>query len=148
MSRTPESASGLASDSSRTAIAGRLERVRGDDTQARFSARLGLPLKSYTNYERALREIDVRTLVALHGEGWNTNWLLTGEGPERLEAAFQSGSQDMSATDLSMAIQLANEKIAASGLAPTPEQYGKFVLLLYQVLVGGLPDAEIHDFRG
>lgn len=117
-------------------------------SQAVFAPKIGVHKNTLGNYERGEREISATALRSLVHMGWNANWLLTGEGPERLEAAFQSGSQDMSATDLSMAIQLANEKIAASGLAPTPEQYGKFVLLLYQVLVGGLPDAEIHDFRG
>ena len=109
---------------------------------------LAVSSKTYGLWERSERTPDADALLNLWLRGWNLNWLISGQGPERLEGAFQSDSQDLSPTDLSMAIQLANEKIAASGLAPTPEQYGKFVLLLYQVLHGGLPDAEIHDFPG
>lgn len=56
-------------------------------------------------------------------------------------------SQDLSPADLSMAVQLANEKIASAGLAPTQEQYGEFVLLLHDLLVDGLPTADVHDIR-
>lgn len=109
---------------------------------------LGVSPRTYGHWERGERTPDAHALAVLVADGWNANWVVAGAGAEQLEAAFQSDSQDLSPTDLSMAIQLANEKIAASGLAPTPEQYGKFVLLLYKVLHGGLPDAEIHDFPG
>ena len=56
-------------------------------------------------------------------------------------------SQEMKPADLTMAIQLANEKIASAGLAPNPEQYGQFVLRLYDVLEGGLPNADLLDLR-
>lgn len=156
MSRTGKGASGLASDSSRTGeidaiVAGigeRLRTVRSQRSQVDIAAQLGVSTKTYGLWERAERAPDASALVALAKEGWNVHWLVTGDGQDRLEAAFQSGSQDLSPADLSMAIQLANEKIAASGLAPTPEQYGQFVLLLYKVLEGGLPTAEITDFPG
>lgn len=112
---------------------------------------LGISVSTYGRLERGEREIGAKPLALLGSIGWNLNWVVRGAGDERGNSAADGASatsQDMSATDLSMAIQLANEKIAASGLAPSPEQYGKFVLLLYQVLVGGLPDAEIHDFPG
>lgn len=109
---------------------------------------LGVSVSTYGRFERGDREIGAKPLALLGSMGWNLNWVVRGNGAERLEAAFQSQSQDLSPTDLSMAIQLANEKIAASGLAPTPEQYGQFVLLLYKVLEGGLPNAEITDFPG
>lgn len=76
--------------------------------------------------------------------------LLFGESPVTMRVADDRpvyGSQDMKPADLSMAIQLANEKIASAGLAPTPEQYGQFVLQLYDVLEGGLPNADVLDLR-
>ena len=132
-------------------LAGRLRYCRGKHTQKEFAAYLGVATPTYQNYERGSRLPDSSVIECLIDIGWNANWILTGEGPETLEelkTAFQSHSQDMSAVDLSMAIQLTNEKMASSGLAPTPEQYGRFVLALYKVLVGGLPTAEITDFPG
>lgn len=156
MSRTGKGASDSLSDSSRTpeiaavvaGIGDRLRTIRSQRSQGEMAAELAVSTKTYGLWERSERTPDAAALVALGTQGWNVHWIVTGDGPEQLEGAFQSHSQDMSPTDLSMAIQLANEKIAASGLAPSPEQYGKFVLLLYQVLHGGLPDAEIHDFPG
>jgi hypothetical protein len=53
----------------------------------------------------------------------------------------------MQPADLSMAIQLANEKIAAAGLAPTPEEYGALVLHLHDLLADGLATADLYDIR-
>jgi transcriptional regulator with XRE-family HTH domain len=66
---------------------------------------------------------------------------------ESAATAAGRSSQDLSPADLSMAVQLANEKIASAGLAPTQEQYGEFVLLLHDLLVDGLPTADVHDIR-
>lgn len=139
----------------RKAIGDRLRQIRASQNQQAAADHLRVGKRTYAGYERGEAEIGALPLYQLGLDGWNAHWILTGEGPERLEdmadgaesrAAY--GSQDMSPTDLSMAIQLANEKIAASGLAPTPEQYGQFVLLLYKVLEGGLPTAEVTNFPG
>lgn len=68
----------------------------------------------------------------------------TGAPPS---AGVAGASQDLSPADLSMAIQLANEKIAAAGLAPSPAEYGELVVHLHDLLVGGLAHADLHDLR-
>ena len=133
----------------RSAIGARLAHIRASASQRDHAAALGIPLRTYQNYERGEREPDLRVLLALLHAGWNANWLLTGEGPAHMaDLAGGTGltSQDLSPADLSMAIQLANEKIARDGKAPTPEQYGTFVLAIYQVLKGGLAEAQVLEF--
>lgn len=47
---------------------------------------MGVAQRTYASYERNERTPDADALLPLVEEGWNANWLLTGEGPERLEA--------------------------------------------------------------
>lgn len=51
-----------------------------------MATRMGVYKNTYARYERGEREPSASELVCLCKEGWNVNWLLTGEGPERLDA--------------------------------------------------------------
>ena len=72
-------------------IAERLAHIRGHRSQAAFAQVIGIHKNSWGNYERGEREIGAEALTRLAAEGWNINWLLTGEGPERLEALSGAG---------------------------------------------------------
>ena len=109
----------------------------------------GVALKTYGNWERGERTPDAHALALLGIDGWNVHWVVTGDGPERLDApepAVQSQSQDLSAEDLTIAMQLADRKIAAARKAPTRAQYAEFVALIYNAITQGLPDADRYDF--
>lgn len=49
-----------------------------------MAAALGVALRTYANYERDERQPDAAVLAKLVELGWNANWIMTGEGPERL----------------------------------------------------------------
>lgn len=66
-------------------IGGRLTYVRGSKSQAEFADEAGIHKNTLGNYERAEREMGALPLIRLVRLGWNANWLLTGEGPERLK---------------------------------------------------------------
>lgn len=70
----------------KAAIGARLAHVRAHVTQRAFAEEIGVPLRTYQTYERGEREPNLQTLIATYERGWSLNWLLTGEGPERLEA--------------------------------------------------------------
>lgn len=127
----------------------RLVYVRGNEAQASFASKIGAHKNTYGHWERGRTDVSAEALAALVEQGWNANWLLTGQGPERLDApepAFQSQSQDVSAEDLTIAMQLADRKIAAARKAPTRAQYAEFVALIYNAITQGLPDADRYDF--
>lgn len=159
MSRTGKATSDLASDLSRTQetlgtparfmegqIGNRLRTIRSHRSQQEVANTLGVSLKTYGLWERGERFPDPHSLILLCMEGWNGHWILTGQGPERAEAAVQSQSHDVSGEDLNIAMQLADRKIAAARKAPTREQYAAFVAEIYNAITQGLPDADRFDF--
>jgi transcriptional regulator with XRE-family HTH domain len=111
---------------------------------------MGVSPRTYAYYEQGDRVPDAESLARLVEQGWSANWLLTGEGPERLNQVAQPraayGSQPVSPADLSIALQLANAKIEADNKAPTPDQYAAFVASILEAVQKGLPDAEVLDF--
>jgi transcriptional regulator with XRE-family HTH domain len=133
------------------AIGNRLAHVRAQASQRAHADALGVPLRTYQNYERGEREPDVRTLLALQERGWRVDWLLTGDGPERLDATGVAesdrpayGSQEMSGETLMVATELADEALAGLWL-PSRRRFD-LVALIYDALVKGLPYAEIIAF--
>lgn len=113
---------------------------------------LGVAPRTYAYYENGERIPDGEVLARLVAEGWNINWLLTGEGPERLadlaqnapETAPQSHSQPVRRDALKMAVQLAQEALDGRTLAPA--DYAELVDLIYDALVNGLPSAQVLAF--
>lgn len=63
----------------------RLTFVRGDMSQAKFAAKIGVHKNTLGNYERGEREVSASALRSMVYLGWNANWLLTGEEPKRLD---------------------------------------------------------------
>jgi DNA-binding XRE family transcriptional regulator len=128
------------------AIGQRLTRIRGQTTQAVFAPEVGLHKNTLGTYERGEREIGGLSVAAYVAKGWNANWILTGEGPEQLEAAFQSHSQDLSESNLNIALEYTDDIIRATRATYVPRSlYAKLLRLMYQGVTQGLPVADIHE---
>lgn len=136
-------------------IGQRMTHIRASESQRQFAEALGVPLRTYQNYEQDKREPDLRTLAGLHSLGWNLNWVLTGEGSERLEAlstnvvrdnsaGYPASSQPVRTADITLAVQLAEEALEGKRLGP--EDYGQLVGLIHDALVNGLPNAQVLAF--
>ena len=105
---------------------------------------LGLGQRTYASYERDERDPDALVLKQIAAQGWNVNWLLTGEGAERLDELSPGLSQDLSAEHLNVALELADETL--TGLWLPRNRYAELVALIYDALTQGLPYAEILEF--
>lgn len=133
-------------------IGGRLTLIRDQQPQAQFAPPLGLHKNTLGTYERGEREMGVTALARLVGLGWNANWLLTGQGPQRIDgpgrvgeahADYVTRSQDLSADHLTIALELADE--ALRGLWLPRRAYAELVALVYAALTQGLPFARVMD---
>lgn len=129
----------------------RVAHIRASFSQRAFAEELGVPLRTYQTYEKNQREPDMRLLAGLFQRGWNLNWVLFGEGPDRLDAHQESpnelsgkDSQALRPDDLTMAVTLAQE--ALDGRTLPPDKYGTLVTLIYDALVNGLPSAQVLAF--
>lgn len=132
-------------------LARRLASIRGSMTQAEMAAVLGVAKNTYHRFERGLREIGADSIAALVRRGWNANWLLTGEGPERLESDGSprqnndlSQSQAMSQASVKIAAQLLQEALDDADAVLAPAQHGEALVLLAQLLEKGLPEADVR----
>lgn len=112
---------------------------------------MGVAKRTYASYERNERIPDADVLQRLHAEGWNINWMLSGDGPEQLGIAEQGvdasstpTSQALRQEDLTIAVTLAQE--ALDGRTLSPAKYGQLVALIYDALVNGLPSAQVLAF--
>lgn len=127
------------------AIGVRLERIRsalGIDREA-MAAKLGVKLRAYTNYVAGETSPDADQLGFTVAEGWNANWVIAGAEPERLEAFRAAetragyGSQVLSAGHLTIALEMADEKLARDQVwLPRPD-YAELVVLILERLQQG-----------
>lgn len=109
--------------------------------------------RTYAYYERGERNPDAEALVPLCVEGWNVNWILTGDGPERfdyekndnsqlcmpdynnlaetieiVEAGLDALNHEISAKDKARLISLVIQHINEQSGSLTPSQMVAFVL--------------------
>lgn len=66
-------------------VGDRLASIRGSQSQAYTAELTGIHKNTIGTYERGQREMGIIALHRLIEAGWNANWILTGEGPERLD---------------------------------------------------------------
>lgn len=137
-------------------IGERLARIRGPRSQAEFAQEAGIHKNTLGTYERAEREIGALPLIRLVRLGWNANWLLTGEGPETRAAAgvdtdsrtagsvVAGVSHTMNLDVLRMAIGLADQLLGRT----TPPDYAEIVSLIHDLVLEGLPEAQIVSIAG
>lgn len=137
-------------------INGRLALVReklGMD-KGQFADFLGVHRNTYRSWEAQQSDVGVEALVATAAAGWNTNWLLTGEGPEKLAelgvgpstemnslAEVDTASHALSPARLTIALELA-DKIVGDGWLPT-SVYADLLRAAYGLLEEGVPYDEI-----
>ena len=132
----------------RNSLGTRLKHVRASRTQPEMAGVLGVAGRTYANYERDERLPDADALQKLVEEGWNANWLLTGEGPERLDqVAGAPESQFERQGRVRIAVQLLREAEDAAGAPPrwTPEQQGEATAILVRLLEIGTATAEVRS---
>nr|WP_199742091.1 helix-turn-helix transcriptional regulator [Vulcaniibacterium tengchongense] len=108
--------------------------MRGSRSREEFATWLGVHLNTYARYERGEREIGAELLAKLASEGWNGHWLLTGEGPERIDAANDaSQAERLDADTLLAAIETVDEALAMPGVpAFTSRGRAELVLAVYR----------------
>lgn len=114
--------------------------------QPEMAARLNIAHRTYAGYERGEAEIGAEPLSILVRQGWNANWLLTGEGSERLGGATagdKDASQDLSPEHLSIALELTEEAMRGKWLPK--REYAEVVAGIYAMLTQGLPYADILE---
>lgn len=137
------------------AIGERLTHIRGRESQAGFAPLVGIHKNTLGTYERGEREPGALALSGYAGLGWNINWVLTGDGPQRVEALEKQGiasdetadktpSQPPRLESLTLAIQLAEEALDGGRLEPA--DYAQLVSLIHGALVNGLPSAQVLAF--
>lgn len=123
----------------RNKVGERLLHIRAGRPQSEAAAALGVSLRSYAYYERGERIPDGEALERLASEGWNINWLLTGTGPERLEAlsgTVSGGSQEMrlDLETLREAIEVTDIVLEMQGIAPDRADRARLYSLVYDYL--------------
>lgn len=133
-------------------IGARLAHIRAGESQDSHAADLGVPLRTYQTYEQGKREPDLRTLLGVVRKGWNANWLLTGEGPERLEAVAVAenpagyGSQLVSEEHLTLALSQVIEVLQDKELPMPPAKQAELVMAVAELHAEGIPEAKILRF--
>lgn len=134
----------------RSPLGQRLKQIRASRIQPVMAEAMGVAPRTYASYERDERIPDANALERLVEEGWNANWVLTGEGPERMEALagyrVAEPSQPVKHETLTIALQLATEALEDRGRTLPPAKRAELVSLIYDLLEEGLPQAKVLDF--
>lgn len=114
-------------------IGRRLATIRGETPQQQMSRVLAVSTSTYGRLERGAREMGADVLVRLAGLGWNPRWILTGEGPRRLDAAGSEASESaptrVDAEHLGIALELADAVLEGRWLPRA--RYADLVCRLY-----------------
>lgn len=103
-------------------IGARLTLIRGSRPQSVVAELVGVHKNTIGTYERGEREIGALALAGYVAQGWSSNWILTGEGPERLDSQTAQASQSLrldrgrlrsASRLLEMALDMADREITA-----------------------------------
>lgn len=133
-------------------MGGRLTEARGPASQPRRAEAFGVHKNTYARWERGDAEMPASALAVLVAEGWNANWVLTGDGPERLEDVEPRAgiaSHDVSEEALTIALEMTDDIIQGEGARYVPRTlYARLLRLMYQGVTQGLPVAEVRDLGG
>lgn len=117
-----------------------------------MAAVMGVSPRTYSYYEQGERLPDAAALATLVVEGWNGNWLLTGGGPERLEALGVAenvagyGSQLVSEEHLTLALSQVIEVLQDKELPMPPAKQAELVMAVAELHAEGVPEAKILRF--
>lgn len=121
----------------RNQLGDRLRHIRSLRLQPEMGAVMGVTGRAYANYERGERVPDATALAHLADEGWNINWLLTGQGNPRTDGTGQAATPPSAASAslnqqiLQEAVETALEIIEKTGRYPDSRGIARMVCLLY-----------------
>ncbi|MGO1072597.1 helix-turn-helix domain-containing protein [Lysobacter sp. CA199] len=124
----------------------RLIHIRGSESQATFAPKIGVHKNTLGHYERGTREVGADALRSLVYLGWNANWLLTGEGAERIgSSSGVVASQDERSEIMRMAVELIDSELEKAGKTLPRDKRAKAYTLIYELLMepGDLPSASV-----
>ena len=126
----------------RREVAMRLGHVCSDLTNEQAGRLMGVSPRSVTNYLTALRAPSAESLARIALSGWNINWLLTGVGPERMDALNQSASigPGMQPEMMQKAVESAIGVFKRFNKTPTASQLARASVLLYLMFTDSEPD--------
>ena len=141
------------------AVGRRIASIRGQTKQPDRAVQLGVSKTTYGRWERGVREIGTDGMAALVKEGWNVNWILTGDGPERLntlqdkalsiaEDARGYASHPVSADHLTIALEMAEGKLEQEKLWLPKRDFAELVLLILEKLQEEWSYKRIREFVG
>lgn len=122
-------------------------------TQPQMAERLKIAQRTYAGYERGERELGALSMRLLMEMGWSANWLLTGEGRERIDVTADA-SQAVDAAEpshearleaMKLAVELLDGELARARKVLAPEKRAEAYLLLTDLLLepGELPSAKV-----
>lgn len=94
--------------------------------------------RTLSYYESGERMPDAFALRPLAAEGWNINWLLTGEGSERLSALKQGAA--MQPEMMQKAVESAIGVFQRFNKLPSASQLARASVLLYLMFTDTEPD--------
>ncbi len=142
-------------ESAAIAIGARLKSIRAGQTQKDFAESLNIALATYQNYERGDRMPVADVVLAFYRLGWNANWILTGEGPERLEglsnkalgvtdvgAVYQSQSVRLDRAILKRSTAILDLAIEMAKVTVSQPLYAEFLADVYEHLVATEVEAD------
>lgn len=95
-------------------IGARLAEIRGRVPQRDMAKLLGVSPNTYSRLERGVRELGADKISLLVKRGWNANWLLTGEGPEKIQR--QEPKMELDVALLAAAMQALSRFTGAPGM--------------------------------
>lgn len=129
----------------RNQLGDRLRHIRSLRLQPEMGAVMGVTGRAYANYERGERVPDATALAHLADEGWNINWLLTGQGNPRTDGTGQTAANPSFNQDvLQEAVETALEIIEKTGRYPDARGIARMVCLLYTEFLDTSTDPAPH----
>lgn len=131
----------------RRLIGTRLLHIRAGKTLPEMAKVMGVSPRTYSYYEQGERVPDGEALASLVLEGWNANWLLTGEGPERLADSGSvtespSGSQPLRDDFLTIALELGDKATEDLDWVPRAA-FARLIKEFYEAQVEGATYGEL-----
>ncbi|WP_162615861.1 helix-turn-helix domain-containing protein [Solilutibacter oculi] len=102
---------------------------------------MGVYKNTYSRWERGEREPSASDLIHLCREGWNINWLLTGKGPERIDAEKQGSSgAKLDPEMMQKAVESAIGVFQRFNKLPSANQLARASVLLYLLFTDNEPE--------
>lgn len=114
-------------------IGDRIAHIRGEESRDLFAERVDFAKNTIGNYERGDRLPKADFLAKLHEQGWNLNWVVTGEGPERLADLLPVAPTDWDPELLRQVIEGVEEALAITSREMDPPHKAELIMLLYDM---------------